>query len=344
MLPTPGRMRATHSDGSLPRHRSVCAGPEAPSSEPRSEPTGIGRHASTLSASSGAGGSAGASRSTRASGSSRGSVSGSVIRVKGRQGGSLWHDAVAAISANDGGRLQLWQALQHKASHREESEGARWLREAPEQATEVCEVLFDELREAFNASPPPAVAYGLIKKLFAACSSHMINREGGRELLLPLLHVAAEHAGVSKEDTRSLMNRARQLEQHRMPHLTSSVTPVQLPTLRNPANPAASASHASLPLPAFSLGQATAFLMVRPPSAAGPPSRWPRASQRAPQARAPLKRHRRRTPPLSLLSQCPPHPPTAHSLRRGPPRPPPREQPARPLPARAARVARVRSA
>ena len=134
-----------------------------------------------------------------------------MIRVKGRQGGSLWHEAVAAISASDGGRLQMWQALQHKASHREESEGARWLREAPEQAKEMCEVLFEELQEAFNTSPPPAVGYPLIKKLFAACSSHMINREGGRELLLPLLHVAAEHAGLSKEETRSLMNRMRHL-------------------------------------------------------------------------------------------------------------------------------------
>ena len=124
-----------------------------------------------------------------------------------REATSLWHAAVAVIGANDGGRLALWQALTEKDRTRSEGEGARWHRTAPKEAKEICEVLYDELRMQLAKVPPPAIDHTLVKRLFEAFSHFMINREGGRELLLPLLHVASQHAKLSKEEERELINK-----------------------------------------------------------------------------------------------------------------------------------------
>ena len=119
---------------------------------------------------------------------------------------SMWHAAVARVEASDGGRLRLWRALREKARSRSGSEGARWVREAPVEAEDVCSVLFDELGRACDEAPPPPIARPLVERLFEACSSTMINREGGRELLLPLLKVAATHAGLPRDELRALVN------------------------------------------------------------------------------------------------------------------------------------------
>ena len=195
-VPTPGRMRATRSDGSLPRHRRVFDGPGTNSS---TKPSGYGLHNKDGSAHANKGRcrSACASAAYSAPGATRGKA----------VAGSLWHEAVDAVNASDGGRLHLWQALQHKAKHREGSEGARWLAKAPNESAELCAVLFDELRGLFDASPPLPIGYQLVEQLFIACSGHMINREGGRELLLPLFQVCSEHACLTPEELRLLMNK-----------------------------------------------------------------------------------------------------------------------------------------
>ena len=68
-------------------------------------------------------------------------------------------------------------------------------------------MLYDELRMQLAKVPPPSIDHTLVKRLFEACSHFMINREGGRELLLPLLHVASQHAKLSKEEERELINK-----------------------------------------------------------------------------------------------------------------------------------------
>lgn len=118
----------------------------------------------------------------------------------------MWQLAAAKIGASDGGRLALWRALHEKHRSRLGSEGARWVREAAKEAEDVCSVLFDALSAAFEERPPLGIGAPLVERLFEACSSTMINREGGRELLLPLLHVAAAQAHVSREEERGLVN------------------------------------------------------------------------------------------------------------------------------------------
>ena len=44
----------------------------------------------------------------------------------------------------------------------------------------------------------------LIERLFKTCTAHMIRTDGARELLLPMLRVAAEHANVGAEETRRM--------------------------------------------------------------------------------------------------------------------------------------------
>ena len=111
---------------------------------------------------------------------------------------------MAAISGRDGGRMKLWQALQDKSRNRRAREGARWVTEAPAEAEEICSALFDELRMLFARQPPPAIDHALVSSLFASVSHLMVNREGGKELLLPLLHVACEHAGLEHDQMRAL--------------------------------------------------------------------------------------------------------------------------------------------
>lgn len=117
---------------------------------------------------------------------------------------SLWQQAAAAIGASDGGRLRLWQAMQDKGRARKAGEGARWVREAPEESATVCNALFDEVRVQLARQPPPRIDHDLVTKLFAATSHLMVTQEGGRELLLPLLHVACEHASLSLDQIRNL--------------------------------------------------------------------------------------------------------------------------------------------
>ena len=120
--------------------------------------------------------------------------------------GLLWDEAAVEISRRDGGGLGLWQAMRDKAANRGPTEGARWLRAAPKESSEIVEGLFDDLRALLGTRPAPAVReLGTVERLFQAASHTMINREGGRELLLPLLRVAAAYAGLPEDQTRRLV-------------------------------------------------------------------------------------------------------------------------------------------
>ena len=167
---------------------------------------------------------------------------------------TFWREASRLIGGADGGALRLWQALHAKTERREaKGEGARWLREAPDEAAEVVEQLFDALRQALAASePPPPVAPPLVEELFRSLSPTMISREGGRELLLPLLRIAAEHAGVESEELR------RMTVEHAFPAVAEAAEAGGLlasPALASPA--LASPALASPPTPATDEGVPT---------------------------------------------------------------------------------------
>jgi len=149
---------------------------------------------------------------------------------------TLWRDACDRIGGADGGALRLWTALTLKDKHRSEAEGARWGRQNPEEAAEIVGTLFDTLRAllipaepilgkpsqqpilgrvAPRAPPPPPpsqqptqpaqpVAPPLVEALFQRLAPLMITREGARELLLPLLRLAASHAGMPTDDLKRL--------------------------------------------------------------------------------------------------------------------------------------------
>ena len=64
-------------------------------------------------------------------------------------------------------------------------------------------LLFDELRSLLEGSEM-AVGLELVECLFKLCSPLMLGREGARELLLPMLRVAADHAAIGAEEARRL--------------------------------------------------------------------------------------------------------------------------------------------
>ena len=200
--------RRTVSHTSLPRGRSAGARvPLAPICANGSDAASLGPHASSdplssVSTASVASFTTAATAAASAAPSSASLKPTQSLPTLSRR--TFWRQASCAIGGTDGGALQLWQALSAKAQHRDESEGARWLREDPDEAAEVVASLFDELRSALAEEPTPPVALPLVERLFERTSSVMISREGGRELLLPLLRIAAEHAAMLAEDLRRL--------------------------------------------------------------------------------------------------------------------------------------------
>ena len=112
---------------------------------------------------------------------------------------TLWHLASEQISSTDGGSLGLWQALKEKAAGRKGLPAAL----DPEDAIGLLQDLFDTLRELLEDARMP-VGGELVECLFKACAVHMLNLDGARELLLPMLRVAAEHANISSEEARRL--------------------------------------------------------------------------------------------------------------------------------------------
>ena len=116
---------------------------------------------------------------------------------------TLWHEATAHISVGDGGVLRLWQALREKAEQPRSLPAALDV----EEASALVERLFEYLHQRFDANggaQPPVVGTDLVEDLFKACSSSMIHTDGAREVLLPLLRVAAECGSVTADETRRL--------------------------------------------------------------------------------------------------------------------------------------------
>lgn len=124
------------------------------------------------------------------------------LRLVGRHLGntSVWHDATSQVSVSDGGALQLWQALREKAEQPVTPPPAL----TAEERVLILENLFVGLRQLLERSPPLRMGVPLVEELYRYCSREMIDHEGAREVLLPLLRLAAEHTAVSGEEARRL--------------------------------------------------------------------------------------------------------------------------------------------
>ena len=136
---------------------------------------------------SGGGGSGGASRS----------------HPLGRLGrGTFWHEATSHISASDGGALRLYQAVRERAEVPRKAPPSL----APDACAALVDGLFAQLRGLLEDPhrTHAAASAATVEALFKACSPEMVGTEGAREVLLPLLRVAAEHVGVSSDDARDL--------------------------------------------------------------------------------------------------------------------------------------------
>ena len=112
---------------------------------------------------------------------------------------TFWHEATAHISEWDGGTLRLWQALQEAAAKPRPLPPFM----SPEDATGLVDHLFDALRARIEVGPV-SVGLDLLTDLFRATSKPMMEVPGAREVLLPLLRIAAEQASAGAAETRRL--------------------------------------------------------------------------------------------------------------------------------------------
>lgn len=123
----------------------------------------------------------------------------------------LWHEHSDRISHYDGGVLRLWQSLVEHAEHprplpSRPGEGRERLLTA-EEASALMHKVFSHLHGILGGAleeRPTHVGLELVEELFRACSDDLMRVEGAREVLLPLLRVAAECANIGADETRRL--------------------------------------------------------------------------------------------------------------------------------------------
>ena len=111
---------------------------------------------------------------------------------------TLWHMAAESISESDGGSLRLWQALKERAATQKLPVGVE-----SGEAIELLDEVFDKLRVLLEEAQL-TVGAELVEEMFRQSSSHCIRREGGREILMPMLKCAAEFANIPSEEVRRM--------------------------------------------------------------------------------------------------------------------------------------------
>ena len=122
----------------------------------------------------------------------------------------LWHEATASVSQHDGGVLRLWQALREHAERPRPLPARGELLQRPlsvAQASALVQQVFEHLHGLLDApggERPSFVGLELIESLFRACSHELVTIDGAREVLLPMLRVAAECANIGADETRRL--------------------------------------------------------------------------------------------------------------------------------------------
>ena len=71
------------------------------------------------------------------------------------------------------------------------------------EAIELLDEVFDKLRILLEEAQL-TVGAELVEEMFRQSSSHCIRREGGREILMPMLKCAAEFANIPSEEVRRM--------------------------------------------------------------------------------------------------------------------------------------------
>lgn len=116
--------------------------------------------------------------------------------------GTFWHDATNHISVHDGGALKLYQAIREKAEQPRKAPPSL----EPAECASLVDSFFRHLCRLLEEMPKfhMAVSAETVEELFSHSSDVMMHTEGAREVLLPLLRVAAEHVHVSSDEARRL--------------------------------------------------------------------------------------------------------------------------------------------